>query len=114
LYTSADGWIYICCMNDKFWTILLDILQRPELADDPRFATMKGRSDNRAELTVILDEVFAQSSSHDWMAKLQGRIPAAPVETLEDALNNPFLEESAMIAHVEHSSGRTLRMLANP
>jgi crotonobetainyl-CoA:carnitine CoA-transferase CaiB-like acyl-CoA transferase len=114
LYSSRDGWLYICCMNDKFWTILLDRIGKPELADDPRFRTMAERSANRAALTEVLDAVFATRTSAEWMDVLKGHIPAAPVETLQGALDNPFVAEAEMVADVPHRSGRTLRMLANP
>jgi len=114
LYKAADGWIYICCMNQNFWEILLGIIGREDLGQDPRFATMADRRDNRDALCEILDEVFSQKSALDWMDALKGKIPAAPVRSLEEAVDNPFLEESNMISNVDHPSGRTLRFFANP
>jgi crotonobetainyl-CoA:carnitine CoA-transferase CaiB-like acyl-CoA transferase len=48
------------------------------------------------------------------MELLKGKIPAAPVRELDEAVDNPFLEEADMINRVEHPSGRELRFFANP
>lgn len=115
LYPTADGWIYLCCMNEKFWKILLEITGQQAVGEDPRFATMSDRTSHRDELTEILDDIFRQKSSGDWMEALKGQIPAAPVEDLPRAIDNAFVAESQMVRDVEHEhSGRTLRMFANP
>lgn len=115
LYPTSDGWIYICCMNQKFWEILLEITGQHALAADSCFAQMADRTANRDALTELLDPVFREKSSDAWMDLLKGRIPAAPVKGLADALDNPFVAEMGMVREVPHGpSGRTLRMLANP
>jgi len=114
LYKTADGWIYLCCMNQKFWEILVELLGVPELGSDSRFATMPARTENREALCEILDDILSGQSTDHWIDILKGQIPAAPVRSLEDAVNNPFLQESKMIQEVEHSSGRTLRVFSNP
>jgi crotonobetainyl-CoA:carnitine CoA-transferase CaiB-like acyl-CoA transferase len=115
LYPSADGWIYICCMNQKFWEILLEITGQQALGQDPRFAQMADRTAHRDVLTALLDPVFRQKTNAEWMALLKGKIPAAPVEQLSAAIDNPFVAESGMVREVPHErSGRMLRMFANP
>jgi len=114
LYPTADGWIYICCMNQKFWEILLRLIERPDLAADPRFAAMADRTAHRDALTPLLDAVFRQKPTAAWMALLKGEIPAAPVEELAQAIDNPFVAESGMVREVAHRSGRNLRVFANP
>ena len=114
LFPSADGWIYICCMNQKFWELLVDLIGVPELGQDPRFAAMADRTANRDLLTSVLDDVFRQKTTAAWMDLLKGHIPAAPVEELPQAIDNPFVAESGMISEVPHRSGRTLRVFANP
>lgn len=114
LYKTSDGWIYICCMNQKFWEILVQLLGIEDIGSDPRFAAMSDRTENREVLCEILDGIFSTQPADYWMNLLKGKIPAAPVRSLEDAVNNPFLEESKMINEIEHPSGRNLRVFANP
>lgn len=114
LYKTADGWIYLCCMNQNFWNILLQLIDRAGLGEDPRFATMADRETHRAVLSDTLDAVFGEKSSAQWMDVLKGKIPAAPVQSLDEAVDNPFLEEAGMIQSVRHRTGRDLRFFSNP
>lgn len=114
LYRTADGWLYVCCMTDRFWEIMLGLIDRPDLAADPRFATMAGRTEARPALTVILDDHFAIRPTAHWLDLLSGHIPLAPVNTLGAALDNPFVAEAEMVQDVAHPSGRSLRVFANP
>jgi crotonobetainyl-CoA:carnitine CoA-transferase CaiB-like acyl-CoA transferase len=65
-------------------------------------------------LTDVLDAVFMTRTRAEWMRILQGQIPAAPVESLDGAIDNPFVAEVGMVQEVPHPNGRTLRMFANP
>ncbi|KGE04519.1 CaiB/BaiF CoA transferase family protein [Pseudohaliea rubra] len=114
LYRTADGWIYLCCMNQNFWELLVQLIERGELAEDPRFATMAARQQHRSTLGTILDEALGTRTSSEWMEILKGKIPAAPVRPLDEAVDNPFLAEAEMIKPVSHPSGRELRFFANP
>ncbi|GJD52133.1 Acetyl-CoA:oxalate CoA-transferase [Methylobacterium crusticola] len=111
---TADGWIFVGCMMDKFWDALLDGLGRPDLAADPRFATAAARRDHRDALTALLDEAFAAKPTAAWLAILAGRLPVAPVHDVAQALANPFVAEVGMIARVPHPARPDLRLLANP
>ena len=113
LLKSADGWIFVMCMTDKFWGLLIDIIGHPELADDARFATMRDRATNRDALTPVLDEILQQDVTANWLAKLQTHVPVAPVYDLPAALDNPFVEQINMRATMPHRDGE-LRVLRNP
>lgn len=113
LYRAADGWLYICCMTDRFWKIMLERIGRPDLADDARFADLAARALHREELTAVLDAVFLEKPVAEWLDLLKGFIPLAPVSSLAEAIDNPFVAEVEMVREVEHPRG-TLRVLANP
>ena len=113
LLKTSDGWIFVMCMTDKFWGLLIDIIGHPELAQDPRFATMRDRATNRDALTPVLDEIFKQAVTANWLAKLQTHVPVAPVYDLPAALDNPFVEQINMRAKMPHHDGE-LEVLRNP
>ncbi len=114
LYRAEDGWVFVCCMTDRFWDILVERIGRPELAVDPRFRDIAQRLAHRETLTELLDAVFGTRPVAHWLELLAGHIPVAPVNDLDQALANPFVAEAEMIADIAHDSGRTLRMFANP
>lgn len=114
MFRTADGWVFVMAQLPKFWTILTERIGRPDLADDPRFRTPADRLANRAELTRVLDGVFAEQPTAHWLDLLRGHMPVAPVSTLGDALDNPFLEQTGLIDTVDHPDRAGLRVLANP
>ncbi|PMQ11589.1 Acetyl-CoA:oxalate CoA-transferase [Pseudomonas sp. AD21] len=113
-FTTADGWIYVMCMTEQFWQLLLNKLDRQDLATDPRFSDQNQRSRNRDALTEVLDQEFACSPTQHWLSLFEGILPIAPICTVKEALDNPFVEEVEMISEVPHPMLPTLRLLANP
>jgi crotonobetainyl-CoA:carnitine CoA-transferase CaiB-like acyl-CoA transferase len=114
LFRTRDGWIFIMCMTEKFWQALLGVLGRPDLGQDPRYATMVARRQHRDELTETLDVAFGADTTEGWLGRLQGVLPAAPVNDLPRALDNPFVRRIGMLQHTPHAQRPGLRMLSNP
>jgi crotonobetainyl-CoA:carnitine CoA-transferase CaiB-like acyl-CoA transferase len=114
LFRTGDGWIFVMCMTDKFWQSLADRLGRTDLAADPRFATANARRQNRDELTRVLDEEFSRGTTRQWLDRLQGVLPAAPVYDLPQALDNPYVHSIGMVRPLPHPSRADFRVLANP
>lgn len=110
---SADGWVFVMCITEKFWSALLDVVGRPELAADPRFSSADARNRNREALTAELDGEFRKQSTSHWLKVLGGVLPIAPVYELDRALDAPFVRDR-MVSHVVHPARRDLRILANP
>ena len=114
LFKTRDGWIFIMCMTDKFWQLLVERTQHPELADDPRFNSMAARAENRDALTAALDDILETEETDHWFALLQTHIPVAPVYDLPNALNNPFVESIGMMQTMPHREFGEYRGLSNP
>lgn len=111
---TADGWIYVMCMKEKFWEILAERVGRPELISDARFSTQQARRVNREALTAELDAAMSRKTTREWLAVLAGAIPVAPIYGVEEAFTNPFMAETAMVTEVTHPSAGRLKVLASP
>ncbi|MGH8218001.1 MAG: CaiB/BaiF CoA transferase family protein [Steroidobacteraceae bacterium] len=111
---TQDGWIFLMCMTEKFWRELVDILARPDLEGDPRFATPGSRGTHRQALTQILDEELSRQPMRHWLDAFKGRLPAAPVLDVATALESDFVAEAGMIRPVPHPSRPDFRVLSNP
>jgi len=61
-YRTADSWIYIACLSQKFWEILCHELEHAELLTDERFTANNERRENRDALTGILNAIFSLQS----------------------------------------------------
>jgi crotonobetainyl-CoA:carnitine CoA-transferase CaiB-like acyl-CoA transferase len=72
-YRCRDGHWFILSMvsEERDWPAFVRAIERPELANDPRFATKAARHEHARVLTLVLDEVFATRDWHDWQKPLQ-------------------------------------------
>ena len=113
-FPTADGWIFIMCMTQKFWLALCEALGCAGFVADPRFADPGLRAKNRAALTEALDPIFRTRTTEAWLAALNGLLPAAPVYRLDQALDSGFARASGMVAAVPHPAKGELHVLANP
>lgn len=114
MFRSADGWMFVMCQLPKFWTILTEKIGRIDLAIDPRFATEASRLANRAELSELLDGIFITQPTTHWQALLEGSVPIAPVNQLDQALDNPWLDTIGMTDIVQHPDREAFHVLASP
>jgi crotonobetainyl-CoA:carnitine CoA-transferase CaiB-like acyl-CoA transferase len=94
-YRCADGQVTLAVQNERQWTAFCDIvLERPELAADPRFATNELRSRGRAALEAIIEEIFAGATRRDIEAKLEAAdVPFASLNTVADLARHPQLAD---------------------
>jgi crotonobetainyl-CoA:carnitine CoA-transferase CaiB-like acyl-CoA transferase len=113
-FKARDGWIFIMCMTEKFWRLLANEIGLGRLLDDPRFATMKDRTEHRVELTRLLDEIFETNTTAYWVERLGKLVPIGPVYDIESALENPFVKQVGMISNVPHPDMPNMRLLSNP
>ncbi len=113
-FPTADGWIFVMCVTQKFWEALVEVIGRSDLASDPRFLANRDRFANNAVLTQILDEVFLTRPTADWLKALSGVLPVAPVFDVAQALASPFVAEAGMIQPAPHAARPDLRMLSSP
>src|SRR5262245_32537047 len=113
-FPTADGWLFIMCMTDRFFGELARVIGRPDLMSDARVGTPSSRQANREALTEIIDTELRKQTNAHWLGKLGGVLPVAPVLDLAQALDNPFLRATDMIRDVPHPAKPGMRVLANP
>jgi crotonobetainyl-CoA:carnitine CoA-transferase CaiB-like acyl-CoA transferase len=113
-FPTRDGWVVIFCNKDKFWRDLVETLGVSELAEDARFRTFADRFDNREALLPLLRARFQTRTTADWLDRLRGRVPCAPVNDVRQALADPQVLARDMIVEVEHPEFGTLREVRSP
>ncbi len=114
-YKTKDGQVAMVIGSEKFWTQLCEVLDVPEMATEPRFATAKKRRENRYELTRIMEEILSTRTTAEWMSLLAEKgIPAAPVNTLDKAFSEPPIQERNMVVSVQQPRAGEVHMAGNP
>lgn len=114
LYRTRDGWIYIMCNKEKFWPALCAKLGRPEWSVDERFRMFPDRLRHRDLLTEMIDRELATRTTQEWLEHFAGVVPAAPINDLAQALDNPFVTEHGRLQTLPHRSRGSYRMVAPP
>jgi crotonobetainyl-CoA:carnitine CoA-transferase CaiB-like acyl-CoA transferase len=115
VFACADGHVAIVVGNDQQFARLCDVLAKPDLANDPRYAANAGRVAHVAELNALIESLLAARGTAEWTAALaQAGVPCAPINTVPMALADPQVIHRAMVAHVAHPSGGDIRLLASP
>jgi formyl-CoA transferase/CoA:oxalate CoA-transferase len=114
-FEARDGWIYVAVWIDRLWAPFCEAIERPALATDARFATRPDRLRNRAELTVLLAEIFRGRAVADWMARLEGHdVLCAPVNRYADLPGDPRVVATRLIVDQDHPRAGRFRTLDTP
>lgn len=101
VYAASDGYLVIMIAKEKFWPPLCRALERPDLIEDPRFRTFDDRYQNYDAMNAILKETFRTRTVEEWMDRMRGDVPCAPVNSVEEALNDPQVLAREMIIQTE-------------
>ena len=110
-FDAADGAFVLACGSDGQYAKLCILLDRPDLRDDPRYTTNPARVENRAALIPILQAIFATRPAAEWVEKLLAAgIPAGPINTIPDILNDPHIQARGLV----HESADSLLRLIGP
>jgi crotonobetainyl-CoA:carnitine CoA-transferase CaiB-like acyl-CoA transferase len=94
LYPCAEGWI--CVAADGHWPELTDVVGRPDLAMDPRFATADERMAHDAELVAILGPLFATRAAAEWDVRLTGA--GVPAEVSSETFSLELFDDAELAA----------------
>ena len=112
---TSDGWVNIGAANQANWLRLVEVIGKPELAEDARFVDNSDRMQNLPILIDILTDSFKQSNTSDWLTRLESSgIPAGPVLSIGDMLKDPQVLARDMVVEVEHSRLGPVKALGSP
>ncbi len=114
-FRAKDGWINLGIANDSLWRRYCDAIHRPDLRDDPRFATAAARVTHRATLVPIIADLTALQTVHDWMDRLGAAgVPCGRIRTVAEVCTNPQLTERGKVVQHAHPSVGTVTMIGQP
>jgi len=110
-FKTKDGYVCALPYTDRQWAKFFDAAGRPELAKDPRFASLSKRTENISVMYRMIEEFMTERTTADWLALLTRLdIPVSPVNGLDDLLNDAHMKEVGFFEYVDHpSEGRILK-----
>lgn len=117
LFLGGDGRAFVLAVGtNALWQRLLQVLDlEKDLGSDRRFATNADRTNHRDVLVPLLQKQFALLPTATWVSRLMAaNIPAAPIQTVGEALSDPQTLSRALVVEIEHPTLKTVRSIANP
>ena len=114
LFETADGPIYMALGTNRLYGQLCrDVLERPDLVDDPRFKEPGDRLENRPALFGILAEIFATRPRDEWLKRMR-HLPSGPVRGVGEALESEDVAARGMVAEVDHPKAGPIKIIGSP
>ncbi len=110
---GSDGRAFVIHMSvpEKFWVGLLEVLERPDLASDPRFATREARVRNYDALDAELKAITAGMPRQHWLDRLVAHdIPHGPLNTVADLFDDPQIASMQLVEEIAGPDGEALRV----
>lgn len=112
---TKDSYMIVAVASEVQWPRLCRAIGKEEWIDDERFATFEDRTKNRDVFDKLIDEVFAEKTTEEWLELLREKnIPCAPINQLEDIVDDPHIEARNMIEEVEHPELGTFKVPGVP
>ena len=121
-FRTRDGYMGVVPYTGRQWSRFYALIGKPELDQDPRFATLTDRSRNFPALYAIVEEALGARTNAEWSEALKDAdIPFAPVNSMDDLIDDPHLRAIGFWQETEHptegrvrTAGIPLRFSATP
>jgi crotonobetainyl-CoA:carnitine CoA-transferase CaiB-like acyl-CoA transferase len=114
-FKTADGDVILACGNDNLYRKFCDAAGCKELAEDPRFSGNGKRVENRAELTRLLQAVFAKRPTREWVEILESAgIPNGPINDVAQVFEEPQVKARGIKVEMNHPVAGKLPTVASP
>jgi crotonobetainyl-CoA:carnitine CoA-transferase CaiB-like acyl-CoA transferase len=115
VFPTADGHIVLSVGNDPTFKRFCEAFGLTQMLEDPRFVTNAARVGNRQLVTDTLTPVMQQHPTHWWIERLEAlKIGCGPINKLSEVFADPQVVARNMVLEMAHSSGQTVKVVANP
>jgi crotonobetainyl-CoA:carnitine CoA-transferase CaiB-like acyl-CoA transferase len=102
IHPTKEGSLYISANTPHFWRDLCELAGMTELANDPRYDTVRKRAQAAAEILPKLHAALQTRTALEWEELFGERVPCAAVRAIEDMFDHPQVLAEGMVATYEH------------
>ncbi|MEZ2389530.1 CaiB/BaiF CoA transferase family protein [bacterium RCC_150] len=114
-FATADGFVMVAVGNDSLWRSFARALDREDLAADERFAKNPSRVAHRAVLIPLIEDIMLTRTTTEWVEALDAAgVPVGPIQTVDQALNDPQVLARGMVADLQHPTVGALKVVGCP
>jgi len=116
-FQTSDGYVAVALRGGTKdqWPLFCAAIDRVDIIDDPQFLDGWSRTQNYKVLEPILTEAFKTKTTREWVEELeQVGIPCGPVNTIEQAANDPHIQARDMFIDIEHPQAGNFKVVNTP
>ena len=115
-FEAGDGkFLLVAGGNDRLFKILCDVIDMPQLVDDPNYGSNILRVENREVLVPIIQERLLTNPRDDWLAKLrESGFPCGPVNAIDEVFSDPQLLHRDMLVTMDHPKIGEIKQIGAP
>jgi formyl-CoA transferase len=114
-FAASDGHIIVAAGNDAQYRRFVAAGGRPELADDPRYATNPMRVRHRQMLVPLLADMVKSKTRQEWIEALEAvGVPCGPINTLDEVFENPQVVARGLRIDLPHPTAGTVKLVGSP
>jgi len=115
VFKASDAYVVIGAANDSLWERCCAALDRPDLAKEPRYATVASRVEHRATLVPLLNQLLGGRPAEEWLKRLEAvGVPAGRIRTVPEVCESDHLKARGMVVTLPHAKAGTVRMMGVP
>jgi crotonobetainyl-CoA:carnitine CoA-transferase CaiB-like acyl-CoA transferase len=110
IFRAEDGYITVGTVSESEWQGFCKAVERPELINDPRFATPAARAAHATARITLMAEAIAARSTADWLARFDANdVPCAPVVPRGEVFRNEQVLARELIQEIEQPTVGRIR-----
>ena len=114
-YPASDGWVMILAADNQRWHKLCSVMGKPEVADDPRFVKLSGRSHHRDEIDRIIGEWTRTKTRRQLMDELSANnVICGIVKELPEVMTDPHMLERGALQQMDHPQLGPITIFSSP
>ncbi len=116
IFKARDGFIALGIVDDSFWKILTEIMEKPELSSDPKYSSITSRQKNSQALNEIVGCWTLTKTKSELKSLLGGLVPFGTLNSAKDIFKDPHVAKRSMIKEIKHANpeSRPWRIAGNP
>jgi len=113
-FATEDGYVAIACAKEHFFRALMTALDLDDLAEDARFDDFARRLANRDVLIEAISRRLVTRTTAAWLAELGGRVPIAPIRSLDEATDPEVLVRRGLARSYDHPALGRVTTIGSP
>jgi len=114
-FQTSDSWVIVALGNDALWQRFCEAIERPDLAEDPRFLTNDLRTQHHALLQELLEGITRQRTTAEWVGLLEEHhLPTSPINTVADVVHDPNIRYRNMVVEVDQPGAGPIEIAGSP